>query len=72
MARSKDYNSASSQFYIVLSDNNVSHLDGDYAAFGHVISGIEVADKIVENYLMGKTEPATIDTVTLSEDNPVE
>ncbi|MGI6109100.1 MAG: peptidylprolyl isomerase [Eubacteriaceae bacterium] len=45
MARSMDKNSAGSQFFIMTSD--APHLDGDYAAFGKVISGIEEADKIV-------------------------
>lgn len=46
MARSMDPNSASSQFFIMHETN--SHLDGDYAAFGHILSGIEVVDKICE------------------------
>lgn len=46
MARSNDLNSASSQFFIVHKDS--THLDGNYAAFGKVISGIEVVDKIVD------------------------
>ena len=45
MARTSEYNSASSQFFIMVDD--APHLDGDYAAFGAVISGMEVADKIV-------------------------
>ena len=47
MARSSDPNSASSQFFIMHKDDET--LDGNYAAFGRVISGIEVVDKIVEN-----------------------
>lgn len=47
MARSMDPNSASSQFFIMHED--APHLDGEYAAFGHVTSGIEVVDKICEN-----------------------
>lgn len=47
MARSNDVNSASSQFFIMHKDNET--LDGKYAAFGHVTSGIEVVDKIVES-----------------------
>ena len=47
MARSNvSYNSASSQFFIMHKDS--PELDGQYAAFGHVISGIEVVDKLVE------------------------
>ena len=44
MARSMDPNSASSQFFIVHEDSEF--LDGNYAAFGHVTSGIEVVDKV--------------------------
>jgi peptidyl-prolyl cis-trans isomerase B (cyclophilin B) len=44
MARSSDPNSASSQFFIVVKDS--TFLDGQYSAFGEVISGMEVADKI--------------------------
>ncbi len=43
MARSMDFNSASSQFFICYSDY-CSALDGDYAAFGKVIEGMEVCD----------------------------
>lgn len=46
MARSKSYDSASSQFFIVHEDS--TFLDGQYAAFGHVTSGIDVVDKICE------------------------
>ena len=46
MARSNDYNSASSQFFIVQEDS--SHLDGLYAAFGHVTSGMDIVDKIAK------------------------
>lgn len=46
MARSNDMNSASSQFFIMHKDN--SSLDGNYAAFGKVTSGMEVVDAIVE------------------------
>ncbi len=44
MARSMDPNSASSQFFIM--HENAPHLDGSYAAFGKVISGIEAVDEI--------------------------
>lgn len=46
MARSSDYNSASSQFFIVQKDT--TSLDGQYAAFGKVISGVDVVDKIAK------------------------
>ena len=44
MARAYDPNSASSQFFIMHAD--APHLDGQYAAFGKVIEGIEVVDEI--------------------------
>lgn len=47
MARSSDYDSASSQFFIMQEDND--SLDGQYAAFGHVTKGIKVVDKICED-----------------------
>jgi len=54
MARGSDrenptngYNSGSSQFFIVHEDS--TYLDGSYAAFGHVTSGMEVVDAICEN-----------------------
>ncbi|MEG1584539.1 MAG: peptidylprolyl isomerase [Anaerovorax sp.] len=45
MARSASPNSAGSQFFVMVADS--PHLDGQYAAFGKVVEGIEVADKIV-------------------------
>ena len=47
MARAKGYNTGSSQFFIVHEDS--TFLDGSYAAFGHVTSGMEVVDAICEN-----------------------
>lgn len=47
MARADDYNSASSQFFIMHEDD--FSLDGKYAAFGHVIDGIKVVDKIAKD-----------------------
>jgi peptidyl-prolyl cis-trans isomerase B (cyclophilin B) len=44
MARSQDPNSASSQFFIVVKDS--TFLDNQYSAFGEVVSGMDVADKI--------------------------
>ena len=46
MARAWDPNSASSQFFIMHAD--APHLDGQYAAFGKVASGMEVVDEIAE------------------------
>ncbi len=42
MARSRDYNSASCQFFIMVGDE--TRLDGDYAAFGKVVEGMDVID----------------------------
>ena len=63
MARAKDYNSASSQFFIVQQDS--PHLDGAYAAFGMVTEGMEIIDQIC-------TEVKTIDAngTVLPEDQP--
>ncbi|MBE7050252.1 MAG: peptidylprolyl isomerase [Ruminococcaceae bacterium] len=47
MARSNDPNSASSQFFICYDD--ASFLDGDYAAFGRVIEGMEVVDTFLSD-----------------------
>ena len=44
MARSSSPNSAGSQFFIMHED--AKHLDGQYAAFGKVTSGLEVVDAI--------------------------
>ena len=44
MARAYNPNSASSQFFIMHA--NAPHLDGQYAAFGKVVSGMEVVDEI--------------------------
>jgi peptidyl-prolyl cis-trans isomerase B (cyclophilin B) len=64
MARSQDYDSASSQFFIMHEDS--TSLDGQYAAFGKVLKGMGVVDKICE-----KT-PVTDDNGTVqAEDQPV-
>lgn len=47
MARSNDFNSASSQFFIVQEDS--TYLDGQYAAFGYVIKGMDIVDKIASD-----------------------
>ena len=47
MARSSDYNSASSQFFIVHEDS--TYLDGDYAVFGYVTEGMDVVDAVCED-----------------------
>lgn len=47
MARSDDYDSASSQFFIVHEDS--TYLDGSYACFGYVTDGMDVVDAICED-----------------------
>ena len=47
MARSQANDSASSQFFIVQSDS--TFLDGSYAGFGHITSGMEIVDKICKD-----------------------
>ena len=46
MARAKPFDSAGSQFFIVQADS--TYLDGQYAAFGRVTSGLDVVDKIAK------------------------
>ena len=46
MARTPDPNSAGSQFFITVADSEF--LDGEYAAFGYVTEGLDVAQKIAE------------------------
>ena len=57
MARSMDPNSASSQFFIMHED--APHLDGNYAAFGHVVEGIEVVDEIASTQTDFRDRPLT-------------
>ena len=66
MARSANPDSASSQFFIMHKD--APHLDGQYAAFGKVIEGIEVVDEIaaVQTDFRDKpTVPQVMKSVTL-------
>lgn len=57
MARAMDPNSAGSQFFIMHAD--APHLDGQYAAFGHVVSGIEVVDEIADTATDWNDKPTT-------------
>jgi peptidyl-prolyl cis-trans isomerase B (cyclophilin B) len=57
MARSMLPDSASSQFYFALDDGSSAQLDGDYAVFGRVMSGMETVDKI---QVGDKIESATV------------
>jgi len=47
MARGNDFNSASSQFFIMVDD--ALYLDGQYAGFGHVTDGQDVVDQIAKD-----------------------
>ncbi len=55
MARAYDLNSASSQFFIMVDD--APHLDGSYASFGKVISGLDEADNIVNQERDSRDKP---------------
>ncbi|MCR2032929.1 peptidylprolyl isomerase [Anaerofustis stercorihominis] len=69
MARSMDKNSAGSQFFIM--HENAPHLDGDYAAFGKLIEGYDVLDKIAEtptDYMDKPKEERKIKEITIIED----
>jgi len=66
MARSMMPDSAGSQFFIMHED--APHLDGQYAAFGKVIEGIEVVDEIAEvatDYSDKPIEPQVMKSVTI-------
>ena len=57
MARSSMPNSAGSQFFIMHAD--APHLDGDYAAFGHVVEGMDVVDEIAATPTDWRDKPTT-------------
>lgn len=57
MARAMNPNSAGSQFFIMHED--APHLDGQYAAFGKVVSGMEVVDEIAETETDYNDKPLT-------------
>lgn len=64
MARQlNDNNSASSQFFIM--HETKSNLDGDYAAFGRVIAGMETVDWIAAQPVNGSNKP--LDNITMKE-----
>ena len=66
MARSMMPDSAGSQFFIMHED--APHLDGNYAAFGKVIEGIEVVDKVASvktDYNDKPLEPVVIEIMSV-------
>lgn len=74
MARANDPNSGSCQFFIV--DEDSTFLDGDYAAFGTVTSGMDVVDKITaavtptdNNGSVAKEQQPVIESITIAEEN---
>lgn len=64
MARAKSKNSASSEFFITQAD--ALYLDGNYAAFGYVIDGLDVVDKVAK-----KAEPIDNNGSIALADRPV-
>lgn len=69
MARAMDKNSAGSQFFIMHAD--APHLDGNYAAFGEVVEGMDVVDEIADQYTDFSDrpyEPQIIQKVTVETD----
>ena len=69
MARAMDPNSAGSQFFVMVAD--APHLDGNYAGFGKVTEGMDVADAIVSvetNFSDKPLEDQVIDTITIIEE----
>ncbi len=76
MARSSRPDSAGSQFFIMVKE--APHLDGEYAAFGKVIEGMEEVDRIVSVERDGKDKPikeekmkkVTVDTFGVEYNEP--
>ncbi|WP_346916091.1 peptidylprolyl isomerase [Clostridium sp.] len=77
MARSNDKNSAGSQFFIMHGDT--PSLDGDYAAFGKVIEGMDVVDSVAQVETGSNNRPKkdikiksiTVDTFGVTYNEPV-
>lgn len=62
MARTRDPDSANSQFFICFTDDGCSFLKGQYTVFGQVTSGMEFVDKVAKG-----EPPATPDTIVKAE-----
>ena len=73
MARAMNPNSAGSQFFIMHQD--APHLDGQYAAFGRVVEGDEVIDKIAAvktgNFSDRPLDPQRIKSITLVDEGEI-
>ena len=73
MARSQNPNSASSQFFIM--HDGAPYLDGQYAAFGKMVSGFEELDKLAEtpvqdgNGTVAKGDQPQIETIKIIDNN---
>ena len=72
MARAMNPNSAGSQFFIMHQD--APHLDGQYAAFGHVVDGMETVDAIAAtptNFSDRPLDPQRIKSITLVDEGEI-
>ena len=72
MARAMNPNSAGSQFFIMHQD--APHLDGQYAAFGHVVEGMETVDAIAAtptNFSDRPLDPQRIKSIMLVDEGEI-
>lgn len=72
MARAMNPNSAGSQFFIMYQD--APHLDGQYAAFGHVVEGMETVDAIAAtptNFSDRPLDPQRIKSITIVDEGEI-
>ena len=72
MARAMNLNSAGSQFFIMHQD--APHLDGQYAAFGHVVEGMETVDAIAAtptNFSDRPLDPQRIKSITIVDEGEI-
>lgn len=72
MARAMNPNSAGSQFFIMHQD--APHLDGQYAAFGYVVEGMETVDAIAAtptNFSDRPLDPQRIKSITLVDEGEI-
>ena len=72
MARAINPNSAGSQFFIMHQD--APHLDGQYAAFGHIVEGMETVDAIAAtptNFSDRPLDPQRIKSITIVDEGEI-